>query len=554
MELRRRIFIASALGRRLFILLRPVAWLTLMFGVSVPIAAIAACPSVVSPAQYLRCIEAPVYSNANSLPRLSRWGWWGLAVETRKELAASWGYALEFGPYLSSSAVDAAIKGVAGSQAEILSVAKSDPERFPLSVTVDRSFKGLDLPSGSWVRDKKGDLMKAPERDRNRDFAMDEGKIWSPEAPLDLFSRIGSRWAEPINQLAKLANVAIILNGGEYALTVPGFGRAFWEKDPSVLKAKGGKSWSAYVSEQKGKQEKRIADAIRHSAPESALLIYYHTGSEMYRRVPGAEMKWGYSFDSLKTSSDLPANPLYYGHYNSGWSGENDLLTATLNVIGFQIARGSPTSYNWYNGGWSRSGGSECPNKGCISDQDAYVGYLKATFAAGSIGGVAGYFSKPEGGFDVSFERTRPPAWLTQLVALSDVQATWSYLSCFNKRSDLVAGSRKHRFSSDQPAYELQERQDGSVRVVARKLRREPIWLVVAWAPTGGDEKVQISLGSEESVELAGSLAGRTYLIDRSSGALKITDLDGGNARPTRDSKILGRLKGIEARFHATCT
>ena len=100
---------------------------------------------------------------------------------------------------------------------------KVSPLRYPPSSFFDKDFTD-SLPRETWCVGEKGE------------------KIWSPEAPDEVFERAGKLAVEPLKKIwEKKASIAVILNGGEYALTVYGFGGRIWESDERVLKAKDGK-------------------------------------------------------------------------------------------------------------------------------------------------------------------------------------------------------------------------------------------------------------------------------------------------------------------------
>ncbi len=112
--------------------------------------------------------------------------------------------------------------------------------------------------------------------------------------------------------------------------------------------------------------------------------------------------------------SDLASSSIYYMHYNSGWTGDNDMLTQALNATAQHLAQGDALSYNWLNAGWTR----EKMGEKAFGDLARYAGYLKCYYTAGMLGGVAGYFAYPKGGFDGDISET-PPHWLAQMTALT---------------------------------------------------------------------------------------------------------------------------------------
>ena len=157
---------------------------------------------------------------------------------------------------------------------------------------------------------------------------------------------------------------------------------------------------------------------------------------------------------------------IYYKQFNTGWTGNNDMLTQVLNAVGRNMAFGEPLSYNWLCAGWSRKEMGE----EAFSDPAHYMGFLKCYYTAGMIGGVAGYFSYPQGGFGADLGDD-VPNWLMQMMLLARAQALFSHLEDFLRSGDLLPGPHRHRWSEDQPAYELPAGDD-NVRVLARRHRQ----------------------------------------------------------------------------------
>src|SRR5690606_31867990 len=158
--------------------------------------------------------------------------------------------------------------------------------------------------------------------------------------------------------------------------------------------------------------------------PDRELYIYYNTGYEIHRNRHGGWWEWAKDFKEMRHASDLPSNELYYRNFNSGWVGDLDGLTMALNTVGYQIAHGAPLSYNWVTSGWPRKD----LGAGAVSDNALYTGFLKCFYTAGMIGGNAGYYVLPEGGFQAMFAQDAPPNWLDQMMALSHVHALFSHL------------------------------------------------------------------------------------------------------------------------------
>ncbi|MHC4404455.1 MAG: hypothetical protein ACYTG0_32785, partial [Planctomycetota bacterium] len=405
-------------------------------------AAVATCVSVRADTalEMLKAAPKPHFREGHRLLPLTRWGW-TMPLEVRVELAEHWGYALEFGGYATPRAVGQLDdpKSVAS---KICALAASDPERYPLCVLthrplLDKTFRG-QLPEAVWCRDADGKLIENPRR------------RYSPEAPDAVFERAAALTAEPLEKIQQKAPIAMVLNGGEYGLGVFGFSGSTWGQDPKVVAAKGDESWFDYISRRKAHQELPISEAVRRQVPDRRLYIFYHTSGCPHRNRYGTWWQWAWDYGDMRAVSDLPNISIYYKQFNSGWTGENDMLTQVLNAVGRDVAFGQPLSYNWLCAGWTRKDLGEA----AFSDPERYMGFLKCYCTAGMIGGVAGYFSYPPGGFGADLG-DEVPSWLMQMMVLARAHALFSHLEDFLRSGDLLPGPKKHRWSKDQPAYEL---------------------------------------------------------------------------------------------------
>ncbi|MFP4058617.1 MAG: hypothetical protein ACLF0G_17255 [Candidatus Brocadiia bacterium] len=462
--------------------------------------------------EHLRAAPSPRFREGHGLPPLSRWGW-QMPFEVKVELAERWGYALEL-PTANARLVRQ-LEDPKSEAARLCALAASDPGRYPLCVLayracLDKSFVA-SLPPATWCRDAEGNVLGEGRR------------VWSPEAPDAVFERAGAEAARYLRAVRRKAPIAIVLNGGEYALTVYGHAHKVWEQDPRVLQAKGERSWYRYISQRKGHQERFIAQAIRAACPDRRLYIYYYADGCPHRNRYGGWWRWAWSYKAMQPVSDLPSGSYYYNHFNSGWTGNNDLLTQTLNSVAQQIDLGEPLAYNWVCGGWSR----EKLGDRAFSHSGRYMGYLKCSYTAGMVGGVAGYFAYPQGGFDGD-AGPEPPSWLAQMMVLARVHALFSHLEGFLREGDLLPGPSRHRWSKDLPAYELPTDQP-ETRVLARKRRDRDEWLVTAWAAGGEARQVAVAVPGLGTVRLEARPCGSVYraTLDGGRPVLRRVDEDG---------------------------
>jgi len=463
----------------------------------------------VSPADWLKAQARPRFREGHTLPPLTRFGW-TLPFDTRVELAEHWGYALEFGGYATHKAVDRALNDPSSDEARAVALAASNPKKYPLAVILSRDLPE-NPPPETWTRNARGEFLG-------------KNKVWSPEAPRSVLEQAAELRAGPLRRLRAKVPVAMILNGGEYALGVLGFAQKEWEQDPRIQAARGGKDWYSYISEKKALMETVIAEAVRKAVPDRTLYIYYTAGGGTHRHRTADWQKWAYGFEWMRTASDLPSNEYYYRHFNDGWTGNNDMLTLALNARGFELSFQAKHSYDWLCAGWideskkpqslpDNPAALVDPGAGKLGDLGLYTGFLKCLYTAGMLGGNAGYYAFPQGGFGKKFPADRPPHWIRQMVALSRVHAFFSHHEAFLRESDLLPGPDRHRWSKGQPAYEFPA--GTGARVLARRHARRPTWLVTAWAADGNARDVSVEIPELGAVRLRARPEGAVYLGDR---------------------------------------
>ena len=463
-----------------------------------------------TPVEHLRAAPRPSFRQGHTLPPLSRWGWI-LPFDARVELTEHWGYALEMG-----EANERLVKQLADPKSipsRLCALAASDPKRYPLCVLALRACHRRDftatLPPETWCVDPKT-----------------KKRVWSPEAPAEVFRRAAALSAEPIKKILEKAPVAIVLNGGEYALSVYGHHGKTWAQDPTVVKAKGDRSWYDYVSQRKAAQEAIISNAIRAACPKRLLYAYYYADGCPHRGRYSRWHVWAWDYKWMRAVSDLPGSSIYYLHFTSGWTGGNDMLTQALNAVAQQIPLGDPLSYNWLNAGWTRKGLGDK----AFGDLTRYMGYLKCCYTAGMLGGVAGYFSYPKGGF--AAPTPDPPHWLRQMTVLAHAHALFSYLEDFLRNGDLLPGPAKHRWSKDLPGYEFPTG-DATARVIARKHKARDEWLITAWATAGPDRQVSATIPKLGAVRVEARACASVYRAALRDGAPALTRLDANGMLPT---------------------
>ncbi len=458
----------------------------------------------IDPTQYLKQLKPPKFKLGHTLPPLTRWGW-TLPYATRVELADRWGYTLEWGPYASSDNVAQALANPKSAEAKIMALAAAQPDRYKLSVILSRDLP--TTPETIWLRNDRGELV-------------DTQKTWSPEAPKAALQAAAKLRTDPLQQILTKAPISVVLNGGEYGLGVLGFMTKFAERDPRVIAAKGNRDWFDYISERKAYQESFIAKAVRQIVPKRSIYVYYPADSSPHKDRYGGWNQWCYDYKYMRSITDYPSSSTYFQEYNSGWTGNIDMLTQVLNSVGQQIKFGDPLSYNWVCSGWVRNG-----NTPVFGELKRYMGFLKCYYTAGTIGGIAGYFDFPTNGFEATFAADRPPNWLQQMTALARVHALFSHLEPYLRQGDLLPGPHTHRWSKDTPAYEFPT-EDADVRVLARKARHKSAWLIAAWAAAGEARRVTVTLPQLGRVSVIARPTGSVYTAEIVAGKPKFNWVD----------------------------
>ncbi len=458
---------------------------------------------IIDPAAYLKQLKPPKFKPGHTLPPLTRFGW-TLPFETRVELADRWGYTLEWGPYAASKYLAQAMANPKSVEAKTMALAGSQPDKYQLSVILNRDLP--TAPDAVWLHNDRGELI-------------DSRKIWSPEAPDIALQAAAKLCAEPLQQIHQQAPIAVVLNGGEYGLGVSGSVAQFCGQDPTVLSAKGSRSWFDYLSERKAYQESFIAEAVRAVVPNRRSYVYYPADSNPHHDRYWGWKDWCFDYKYMRAVTDYPSSSTYFQEFNTGWTGDMDLLTEVLNSVGQQIQFGDPLSYNWVCSGWMRG------DKPVFGELDRYMGFLKCYYTAGMLGGIAGYFSFPDKGFTATFPADRPPNWLQQMTVLARVHGLFSYLEKYLRQGDLLPGPNRHRWSKDMAAYEFPT-EDPDLRVLARKDRQKSDWLITAWSAAGSQREVKVTIPQLGLVSLLARPSGSVYTakIDADRPTLKWID------------------------------
>lgn len=465
----------------------------------------------VTPLEWLRSLPKPAFKEGHTLPPLTRWGW-AMSFDVAKEFADNWGYAVEFAGYVSEAVADEALASPEGRNGRCLALVAGNPQKYKLGVLLERQFP-KEMPPDAYLRDAEGSFI--PEESAPKSL--------SPEMPEDCLKQAAQLSAVGLAKLHARCPIAIIQNGGEYGLNVLGFVQKYWEKDPKVVAAKGERSWYRYISCQKAREQKAVADAVRAATPDRLLYVFYTCGGDTHRHgtIETFHDDWAWDYADMRACADIATNEYYYHDFNSGWLGKDDMLSAALGAKGYELRFGMKNSYDYVCPGYKQDDNAATPpvwdatqpianDAKAFGDLRLYEGFLKCLYTEGMIGAVAGYFSYPKGGFDTAFSPDKPPQFLMQMVILGRVHAQFSHLEKYLREGELLPGPKQHARVTDQPAYEFPTGKP-NWRVLARKMPKEPKWLITAWAADGIEGTADVEIPELGSVAVQARATGSIY-------------------------------------------
>ncbi len=498
---------------------------------------IPAVAQTVTPAQWLAAQPKPAFKPGHTLPRLTRFGYDSpFDIAREKELAEHWGYAIELHAGYLDPEVVARLDNPNSREAKIAALNKSNPAKYPLSITTSRRMPKLGepgVPDNTWTRNASGQLLTAQ-------LSSTDGNLWTPgaepiystEAPDSVWTLAGKYRADPLRALVARVPVNSVRNAGDYGM---GFGGVdanesgrFWAQDPVFNNAVANSVWGGgsygHGSAKKANSERIIADEIRAAAPQRSLYVYYTAGGRTLRNKFWGSDSYGSWWEHFRGISDKPSNEVYFKHYNDGFTGANDVLTIALNAASMEIATGDGLSYNWITAGWARGDPANY-----IADINRWTGFLKCYFTAGMIAANVGSYDEISANA-VSFPHLR------ELVATSHVQALFSHVEDIVRNSDLLAGPARHSMSPNMPAYEIPTGDD-TARVLARKHRKNATWLITAWAADGADRDVNVYIPELGQVTVQARAVGSVYTAILSKGNVTLTRLDNEGATYTAVAK-----------------
>ncbi|MGC3957530.1 MAG: hypothetical protein QM813_06100 [Verrucomicrobiota bacterium] len=483
--------------------------------------------AMVKPIDWLKAQPAPRFAETSTLPPLTRWGW-SMSYEVAKELADRWGYAVEFAGYVSEKAADEALAKPDGRNGRVLALVASDPKKYKLGVLLDRQFP-KEMPPEAYLRDAQGN------------FILDKSgrKGLSSEMPEQCLKQAGQLGAAGLAKLRTRCPIAIIQNGGEYGLGVLGFVQKQWEQDPKVLAGKGGQSWHQYISQRKSREQKAVADAVRAAVPDRMLYVFYTCGGGTHRRgtLETWRDNWGWEYADMRACTDIATNEYYYHDFNSGWIGKDDMLTQALAARGHELRFGVKNSYDYVCAGYKVDDKAQVAAPAWdatqpIDNNARAFGDLQPLRRVLEVLVHLGHDRRRGGVFLVSQGRLRHALPGRQAAAIpgadGDPGACARALlppGSLPAQGDLLPGPGKHVRATDQPACEFPTGH-ATCRVLARKMAREPRWLIAAWASDGVDGPATVEIPELGSVTLQARAIGSLYTATLENGKPSLRQVD----------------------------
>ena len=444
--------------------------------------------------QLLQKSTAPTFNPVSKQLPLTRWAW-GISDDMNKELASRWGFAAEFfgDP---KKITDPMSK-------EFARIKYIKENNFKMYVNVIRPFFD-DAAFKAWYPTYPNlycDFSQVNPQYRQI-FKLDTLKLMDPRNTGPIYDRAAQITKDWLSQIQAAYPLTLVMNGGEYGF--PLYNSAWYFCPGLSADLNKYPTSAAFTSYYKSQFEKKITDASHAAAPTAKYVLYPTDGNE-YRGQYSSWDMWSWDWSYMKSTVDLPGSSLYYKQFNDGWTGTYDLLTQALNARGTEIATGYPLSFQWTCAGWSLTDTTK------VSDDVHYEGFLKALYMAGASGAVAGYFSyTPTYTGDCG---TTHPDWLRQVEILSKVHAQFSWLDDYIFNGTLLPGDKGlHKFNKKYPAYELNTG-DANVRVIVRKRNDKDEWLLSAWAASGLDRNVTVTIPIAGAITVMATANAKLYKI-----------------------------------------
>ncbi|MBY0392008.1 MAG: cadherin-like domain-containing protein, partial [Novosphingobium sp.] len=514
---------------------------------------------ILSAGEYLRSdhVIRPVFNPDTKLDALTTFGWKISDPDGPTALSDIWGYAAEIG---SQDALPLTVGSTSGGWEQLLDRLKQVPDA-KVRVYLNRDIGFYDLVTNKW-HDAPAEVQAAAAKLYTQGYGSDGklngSRVWNYLAPQSAIDTVTKYWASKIAALEKaLAAVShkvdYVIDQGEWGPGTAGSDiftftynpelRAYLDAnyliDPSAPAAgtDGLLRWDLFKfsSEVAARVHGSVLDAVKAVTPGLDEFIYYANGGAQDRGRYGGY--WAAVHDRAIVGdklSTIATAEAYFGSFNWGWTGEENIVRKLLNGVAQQIVfAGQETAYNWVTSGWRDDLATDAQHK-------SYAGFLKLLYITGQTGANAGYYDDnivARDGGDIQTGDT--PDFLDQATILGQVHAAFTWLDDFILDGHLVAGPDRHYYSKDLPAFELPVYDQGKlvdlvtqpVHALARINAAGDKLLVSVWAADANDRNVTVDLASAGiagvgKVDLLARQAGTIYIVEVKDGKPVATLLD----------------------------
>ena len=261
------------------------------------------CQTVLASTAYqmLQSSTPPTFRAGHTLLPLTRASF-PVAYDANRELCERWGYAMEI------TEDDVRHLDDPTSQPSILTaLTKADPQRYPIFTLMPRPLWEDDflasLPEATWCHDAGGTRLSG---------------IFSPVMPDESYQRAADLAAVTLARLRQACPVALVMNSGEYGMSVYGVNGDQWALDPAVMAAKGSLPWYEFISRRQAHYESIMANTAKAAVPGVGNYLYYYTDGAPDRNRYADYWQWCYDYQYMRPVSTIPNSSIYYAHLNTG--------------------------------------------------------------------------------------------------------------------------------------------------------------------------------------------------------------------------------------------
>jgi hypothetical protein len=115
---------------------------------------------------------------------------------------------------------------------------------------------------------------------------------------------------------------------------------------------------------------------------------------------------------------------------------------------------------------------------------------------------------------------------------LAHAHALFTWVEAELRNSQLLPGPKPHAWNNQQPAYEFPTG-NPHARVLVRKVKESPRWLIGAWTADGIEREVSVSVPDLGEYRILARPAGTVHLVEQTRERAKGTWLDEDAMKPS---------------------